>query len=332
MQSIPSSAPSTAIRLGVIMDPINTLYIAKDSTFAMMLAAQRRGWRILTLQPSDLRWQAGRVWARLREIAVQDDPTRWWTPLDEIDVPLATLDLVLMRKDPPVDRAYLNATQLLTLAEAEGLLVVNRPQALRDLNEKLAIAAFPDLAPATLVTCHVQDVRAFLEEHREGVLKPLDGMGGRGVFRTHAGDPNLAVIVETLTHNGTRPLMAQRYLARIREGDKRILLVDGEPVPYALARIPCGDDHRGNLAAGGRGEARPLSPQDHMIAARVGPWLRDQGVWFAGLDVIGDHLTEINVTSPTCIRELDKAFGLDIAGQLLDCLAARLSIPPTHKR
>lgn len=319
---------STALRLGVIMDPIDTIHIAKDSSFAMMLAAQRRGWRIMYLQPGDLRWQNGRVWARYCEIRVQDDPTGWWTVRDKADVPLTTLDMVLMRKDPPVDQEYLYTTHLLALAEAEGLLVVNRPQALRDLNEKLAIAAFPDLAPATLVTRTLEDVRTFLEEHREGVLKPLDGMGGQGVFRVRAGDPNLTVIVETLTRQGRRWLMAQRYLPAIREGDKRILVIDGEPVPYALARIPRGDDHRGNLAAGGHGEARPLGPRDRQIAERVGPWLRERGVWFAGIDVIGDSLTEINVTSPTCIRELDKAFGLDIAGQLLDRLAARLSSPP----
>jgi glutathione synthase len=230
-----------------------------------------------------------------------------------------------MRKDPPVDMEYIHATQLLELAERRGTLVVNRPAALRDLNEKLSIALFPECCVPTLVTRDGDELRAFVSEQVDAILKPLDAMGGSSVFRLRDGDPNTNVVVETLTALGQRYAMAQRYIPEIRDGDKRILLVDGEPVPYALARIPMAGETRGNLAAGGTGKGVALSDRDRWIAQRVGPVLRERGVMFAGIDVIGAYLTEVNITSPTCIRELDAQFGLDIAGQLLDRIAARLA-------
>ena len=225
-----------------------------------------------------------------------------------------------MRTDPPVDADYLHDTQILGLAQRAGAVVVNDPQRLRDMNEKLAALEFPQCCPPTLVSREAGALKAFVAEHGEAVLKPLDGMGGRSIFRTRHGDPNLNVILETLTGNGRHLAMAQRYLPEIAQGDKRILLVDGVPVDYCLARIPQGDEFRGNLAAGGRGEGRPLSERDRWIAAQVGPEMQRRGMLFVGLDVIGDYLTEVNVTSPTCIRELDTQFGLNIAGQLFDAI------------
>jgi len=230
---------------------------------------------------------------------------------------------VLMRTDPPVDADYLHDTHILSLAQSEGVLVVNDPQGLRDLNEKLAALLFPQCCPPTLISRNAAELRAFVAEQGHCVLKPLDGMGGRSIFQARAGDANLNVILETLTENGQHLALAQRYLPEIRDGDKRILLVDGEPMPYCLARIPQGDEFRGNLAAGGRGEGRPLSERDRWIAAQVGPELKRRGMMFVGLDVIGDYLTEVNVTSPTCVRELDHEFGLNIAATLFDAIEAR---------
>ena len=230
-----------------------------------------------------------------------------------------------MRKDPPFDNEFLYCTQLLEQAEREGLLVVNRPQSLRDCNEKLFATQFPHCTPPTLVSRRVDILREFATEQRDIILKPLDGMGGSSIFHHRAGDPNLSVILETLTGHGSRQIMAQRYLPAIKDGDKRILMIDGEPVPYCLARIPAHGETRGNLAAGGRGEARPLTERDRWIAAQVGPTLREKGLLFVGLDVIGEQLTEINVTSPTCIREIDATFNTDIAGQLMDCIAGKLA-------
>jgi glutathione synthase len=306
------------ISLGVVMDPIETITIKKDSTFAMMLEAQTRGWQLWYLELGDLFLRDGLSHARQRRVEVMDDPACWYRVLEEREAPLSSLDAVLMRKDPPFDMEYVYATYLLEQAERQGTLVVNRPAALRDANEKLFTAWFPQCCPPTLVTREHQRILAFLEEQREIALKPLGGMGGTSVFRLACEDLNTNVIIETLTDHGGRYVMAQRFLPEIQDGDKRILMVDGEPIPYALARIPKKGEFRGNLAAGGSGRGIPLSERDRWIADQIGAELRRRGILFAGLDVIGDYLTEINVTSPTCIRELDTQFGLNISGQLLD--------------
>lgn len=313
------------VRLGIVMDPIGSIKIAKDSSFAMLLAAQARGWSLTYLELGDLFLRDGQAYGEGRPLRVRDD-ARGWFELGERHVePLAALDVVLMRKDPPFDLEYLYATQLLDLAERAGVLVVNRPASLRDCNEKLFAAWFPQCCPPTLVTRRVERLRGFLDEHGEVVLKPLHAMGGASVFLVRRGDPNTQVIFETMTDHGRRQTMAQRYIPEISAGDKRVLLVDGEPVPYALARIPAPGETRGNLAAGGRGEGVPLADRDRWICSEVGPELRRRGLLFVGLDVIGDYLTEVNVTSPTCIRELDALYGLDIAGDFMDCLARRLA-------
>ncbi len=310
--------------IAILMDPIESIKIAKDSSFAMLLAAQRRGWRIHYLTLHDLSLRGQRVWGRSRELQVIDNPAGWFRFTGEARRPLDELDLILIRKDPPFDTEYLYATLLLEQAQRQGTLVVNAPRALRDGNEKLLALDFPACCPPSLVTRTQADIRAFLAEQGDLILKPLGGMGGHGIFRVRRDDPNLAVIVETLTTNETRYCLAQRFIPEIADGDKRILLVAGEAVPYALARIPRPGETRGNLAAGGRGEGRPLTPRDRWLAAQVGPELTRRGIYFAGLDVIGDWLTEINITSPTCIRELDAQFGLDIAGDLLDKLEEKL--------
>ncbi len=306
----------------VVMDPIASIKPAKDSTFAMLLEAQRRGHRLHYALPGSLAVADGIAQATVASLEVRDSKTDWFSIGPSAVRPFATGDLVLMRKDPPVDADYLHDTQILGLAHRQGARVVNDPQGLRDLNEKLAALLFPQCCPPTLVSRDAAALKAFVNAHGEAVLKPLDGMGGRSIFRAHAGDQNLNVILETLTGGGAHLAMAQRYLPEIAQGDKRILLVDGEPVDYSLARIPQGDEFRGNLAAGGRGEGRPLSERDRWIAAQVGPEMKRRGMRFVGLDVIGDWLTEVNVTSPTCIRELDAQFGLNIAGRLFDALEA----------
>lgn len=315
------------VKLGVLMDPIGSIKYEKDSTLAMLLAAQARGWELHYLEQADLTLRDGTAHARRRRLNVAPDPQRWFEFGAESEGPLAALDVVLMRKDPPFDMQYVYTTYLLERAEAAGVLVVNKPQSLRDCNEKLFTAWFPRCTPPTLVTRAAAPLRDFLAEQGDIVLKPLGGMGGESVFRLRRGDPNVNVVIETLTRDETEYAMAQRYLPEIAEGDKRILLVDGEPIPYALARVPAPGETRGNLAAGGRGVGVPLTERDRWICAQVGPVLREKGLLFAGLDVIGEFLTEINVTSPTCIRELDKLYGLDIAGRLLDAIAARLRNP-----
>ena len=307
------------------MDPIAAIKPWKDTTLAMMLEAQRRGHRVLYLELADLYLRDGVCRARVREVEVEDSRDAWYRLGTERDGALHELaDVVLMRKDPPFDTEYVYATYLLERAALAGALVVNAPDALRDVNEKAYTAWFPQCCAPTLVTRDIARLRAFVAEHREAVLKPLSGMGGASIFRVAAGDPNLSVIAETLTADGTQFAMAQRFIPEISAGDKRILLVDGTPVPYALARIPAAGESRGNLAAGGRGEGVPLSARDRWICDQVGPSLRAKGLLFVGLDVIGDFLTEINVTSPTCARELDAAFGLNIAGLLFDAIEARL--------
>jgi len=307
----------------VVMDPIGSIKIAKDSTFAMLLEGQRRGHRLLYVMPGGLWVRDGRAGATVAPLVVRDtygDHYELGTPSQ---IELGPGHVVLMRKDPPVDTDYLNDTQVLGLAQRAGALVVNDPQGLRDLNEKLGSLEFPELCPPSLVSRDPKALKAFVAEHEDCVVKPLDGMGGRSIFRAHAGEPNVNVILETITQGGRHLAIAQRFVPEIAQGDKRILLVDGVPVDYCLARIPQGDEFRGNLAAGGRGEGRPLSARDREIAARVGPEMRRRGMVFVGLDVIGDWLTEVNVTSPTCIRELDSQFGLNIAGTLFDAIEAR---------
>jgi glutathione synthase len=311
--------PST---LAVLMDPIEAIRVKKDSTFAMLLEAQRRGWTLLYMTQGDLALHGGEPYARLTPLSVQDDPDDWFRLGDAGWRDLRTVDLILARKDPPVDAQFVYDTMVLELAQQGGARVVNDPRSLRDANEKLFALQFPDCIAPTLVARAAGELKRFAAEHGQVVLKPLDGMGGRGIFRSHHGDPNLNVMLETLTDNGRQLAIAQKFIPQIDAGDKRILLIDGEPVPYALARIPQGDEFRGNLAAGGKGVGVPLSERDRWIAARVAPELRRRGLVFVGLDVIGDYLTEINITSPTCIRELDAQFGLNIAGQLFDRLEA----------
>lgn len=314
-----------SVRLGIVMDPIAHITFKKDSSLAMLLAAQARGWSLFYMEQHDLYLRDGQARARIRPLKVFHDPKHWYHLDDQEDLALHELDVVLMRKDPPFDNEFLYCTHLLEQAERQGLLVVNRPHSLRDCNEKLFATQFPQCTPPTLVSRRVDILREFAAEQRDIILKPLDGMGGSSIFHHRHGDPNLSVILETLTGHGSRQIMAQRYLPAIKDGDKRILMIDGEPVPYCLARIPAQGETRGNLAAGGRGEARPLTERDRWIASQVGPTLRDLGLLFVGLDVIGEHLTEINVTSPTCIREIDAAFGTDIAGQLMDAIAGKLA-------
>ena len=314
-----------AVDLGVVMDPIGSIKVRKDSTFAMLLAAQRRGWHLWYMEQQDLVADGDRTLGRMRRIALRDDSRDWYRFGESRTLPLDQLAAVLMRKDPPFDMEYVYTTYLLEQVERRGCLVVNRPSSLRDANEKLFTLQFPQCCPPTLVGRSIQPLRDFLVLHGDIILKPLGSMGGHSVFRLRTDDPNLNVILETLTANGRQFTMAQQYIPEITEGDKRILMVDGEPVPYALARLPAPGETRGNLAVGGRGEGRALTERDRWIAAQIGPELRRRGILFAGLDVIGDYLTEINITSPTCIRELDAQYGLDIGGALMDVIAGKLS-------
>ncbi|MAB99694.1 MAG: glutathione synthase [Pseudomonadaceae bacterium] len=313
------------VRLGIVMDPIAQISFKKDSSLAMLLAAESRGWSLFYMEQKDLYQAKGQARARLRSLQVFNDPEHWFELGEEQDLPLADLNVILMRKDPPFDNEFLYTTYLLEQAEADGVLVVNRPQSLRDCNEKIFATQFPQLTPPTIVSRRADILREFAKEQRDIILKPLDGMGGSMIFRHREGDPNLSVILETLTAHGTQQIMAQGYIPQILDGDKRILMIDGEPVPYCLARIPAQGETRGNLAAGGRGEARPLSERDREIALAIGPTLREKGLLFVGLDVIGDYLTEINVTSPTCIREIDAAYNTGIADHLMDVIAKKLN-------
>jgi glutathione synthase len=312
-------------RLGVVMDPISSIKPVKDSTLAMLLEAQARDWDVRYMEQSDLWVRDGHLRARTRGLTVRDDVTDWFDLGEATPEPLADLDVILMRKDPPFDMEYIYTTYLLERAEDAGCLVVNRSGSLRDVSEKAYTMWFADCCPPTLITRSMEEIRRFLTELGSIVVKPLDGMGGRSIFVIHAGDPNSNVIIETITEAGTRFAMAQQYIREIADGgDKRILLIDGQPYPHALARIPAAGDNRGNLAAGARAEGRELTEKDRWICERVGPVLREKGIIFAGLDVIGDYLTEINVTSPTGIRELQGFFGDNIAGLLFDAIEARL--------
>ncbi|BBL73488.1 glutathione synthase [Methylomagnum ishizawai] len=307
-----------SIKLGIVMDPIGKIKIHKDTSFALLLEAQARGYELYYMELNDLYLRDGRTHARMRSLRVQRNELSWFSLGDGEDLPLDRLDVVLMRKDPPFDQEYIYATYLLECAESRGVYVVNKPRSLRDANEKLFTAWFSHCCAPTLVAREAGKFREFLREQKEIVLKPLDGMGGASIFRVAENDPNLSVILETMTRHNTRYAMAQRYLPAIVDGDKRILVVNGEAVPYALARIPAQGESRGNLAAGGRAEGRELTARDRWIVEQVGPTLKERGLVFVGLDVIGDYLTEVNVTSPTCVQELDKFFNLNISAKLMD--------------
>lgn len=313
------------IVIGVIMDPIEKINIIKDSTWAMILAAQNRGWQVRYMQQSDLYASNGKVYAESRIVKLLPGQEPWLELSPATSRELSECHAILMRKDPPFDLEYVYTTYKLELVEKQGTLIVNKPQSLRDCNEKFFTTWFPQCAPPTLVSRSAELLRQFIRDHGDCIFKPLDGMGGASVFRVKSDDPNKGVIIETLTRDGTTSVMAQTFIPEISKGDKRILMVDGKAVPYALARIPKAGETRGNLAVGGTGKGIALSERDVWISEQVAPVLKEKGILFAGLDVIGDYLTEINVTSPTCIRELDKQFGLDIAGDLMDAIELRLS-------
>ncbi|WP_208951579.1 glutathione synthase [Rahnella sp. ChDrAdgB13] len=313
------------IKLGIVMDPISSINIKKDTSFAMLLEAQSRGYELHYMEMNSLYLRGGEGRATTRKLSVKQDYDGWYEFGTEQDIALQELDVILMRKDPPFDTEFIYATYILERAEEKGTLIVNKPQSLRDCNEKLFTAWFPELTPDTLVTRNAAQLKAFHKEHTDVILKPLDGMGGASIFRLKPEDANVSVVIETLTEHGSRFCMAQNYLPAIKDGDKRVLVVDGEPVPYCLARIPAQGETRGNLAAGGRGEARPLSESDWAIARTVAPILKQKGLIFVGLDIIGDRLTEINVTSPTCAREIEAAFPISITGMLMDAIEKRLA-------
>jgi glutathione synthase len=311
------------MKLAFVLDPLDDIKTYKDSSYAMMQAAARRGHELFVLHQEDILCRDGAVRGRAAAIRLTEDKTAWYALEDRREAPLAAFDALLMRKDPPFDMEYVYSTYLLELAEGQGARVINRPRALRDYNEKFSITRFVSLTVPTLVTRLESELRAFLEAQADVVLKPLDGMGGASVFRLQRQDPNIGVVIETLTHYGRRTIMAQRYIPDIVDGDKRILLIDGEPVPYALARIPKAGETRGNLAAGARGVVRELSARDRQIAQTVGPVLAREGMLLVGLDVIGDYLTEINVTSPTGMREIMDQSGFDVAGMMIDAVERR---------
>jgi len=321
-------------KIAVVMDPLASLALKKDSTLAIIRACQLREVEVFYLGQEDIHLWDNQVCAMLRSLRLRDDfcadldpeiAGEYWYQLgDETRVPLTEMDAIMMRKDPPFDMEYIYSTYLLERTEEQGVLVVNKPQSLRDCNEKFFATAFPECGPDLVVSRRHDVLKEFHAIHKNVVFKKLDGMGGASIFRVMENDPNLSVVLETLTNNGQEQIMGQIYLPEIVDGDKRILLIDGEPVPYALARIPSAGETRGNLAAGGRGEGRELTPRDRWIAEQVGPELRQRGLMFVGIDVIGDYLTEINITCPTCIRELDAQFSLDIAGNLVETVLAKL--------
>ena len=311
--------------LGVIMDPIQLISFKKDSSLAILLAAQKEGFELFYMTQQDLFLENGEPRAKLTPLRVFDNPNQWFELGESRDAALEEMDVLLMRKDPPFDSEFIYSTYILEAAEQRGSLVVNKPQSLRDCNEKVFATQFPQCTPPLLVSRDQERLKMFLAEHGDVVYKPLDGMGGTSIFRVSEGDQNLNVILETLTKYGQQTIMAQKYLPEITLGDKRILVVDGKVIPFCLARIPTGSDFRGNLAAGGRGVVQPLSERDQWIAQQVAPTLKERGLIFVGLDVIGDYLTEINVTSPTCIREIDNAENTQIGDQLIAAIQVRLA-------
>ncbi|MEI6894879.1 MAG: glutathione synthase [Colwellia sp.] len=311
---------SKVIKLGIVMDPISQVKVAKDSSMAMMLEAQKRGYELYYMEMKDLYLEQGQCRATTHRVKVFDDSKHWYELSAPADIAVSELDAVLMRKDPPFDTEFIYATYMLERAEVEGTLIVNRPQSLRDCNEKLFTAWFSKFTPKTLVTRSSDKIREFHKNQKDVIIKPLDGMGGASIFRIKENDVNVGVIIETLTNHGEQYAMVQEYMPQIVDGDKRILIVNGEPMPYCLARIPAQGETRGNLAAGGRGVAQPLSVTDKAIADAIAPELKKRGLYFVGLDVIGDKITEINVTSPTCIREIEAAYPINISGKLMDAI------------
>lgn len=308
-------------KIGVVMDPLASINPRKDSTLAMMLAAQARGWEIYEIGQAGLYIQDGEVFTHRSHVKVFDDEQHWYEVIDSEFLPISDLDVVLMRKDPPFNMEFAYSTYLLEMAEMAGTPVLNRPGSIRDCNEKLFALQFPQCCPPHLVSRDPSLLRNFYNTHQNVIYKPLDGMGGTSIFHVNPDGSNLSVIIETLTDQGRQQTMAQKYIPEIKDGDTRILMINGEPIPYGLARVPAAGESRGNLAAGGRGIGRELTERDLWICEQVAPALKEKGLYFVGIDVIGDFLTEINVTCPTCIRELDKAFGLDIAGDYINFIA-----------
>ena len=310
--------------LGVVMDPIAAINYGKDTTLRLLLAAQQQGYKLFYMQQQHLFLDNGTPFTEAYPLQVFDDPQQWFQLGQSSTVPLQSLDVILMRKDPPFDSEYIYSTYILEAAERLGTLIVNKPQSLRDCNEKVFATQFPQCTPPLLVTRNQKHLKKFLITYKDVVFKPLDGMGGTSIFRVKEGDQNLNVILETLTQNGQQSIMAQQYLPEISKGDKRIIVVDGEVIPYCLARMPSADDFRGNLAAGGKGIVQPISERDLWIAQQVAPTLKELGLIFVGLDIIGDYLTEINVTSPTCIKEIDSTQNTGIADKLITAISERL--------
>ena len=320
-----------AIQLGIVMDDINSIKTVKDSSFAMMIAAQKRGWVIHYMQQHNLYASEESAYADTQQIRVTDSPTNWYEVVEKSTIELKNLDVIFMRKDPPFDIEYITTTYLLDMAHQAGTLIMNRPSSLRDYNEKMFITQFPQCCTPLLISRDSDKLRSFVDEHNDVILKPLDGMGGKSIFRVSQQDPNLSVILETITQYDQKTVMAQCYIPEITQGDKRILLIDGTPVPYALARIPAEGETRGNLAAGAKAIGVALTDNDLRICEQLAPTLKENGILFAGIDVIGNYLTEINITSPTCIRELDTLYSLDIASQLLDRVESKLLENPLLK-
>jgi glutathione synthase len=313
------------LKLGVVMDPISFINVNKDTTLVLLLAAAERHWQLVYMEQGDLFLEQGVPKAVTRPLQVFNNPDQWFELGAPRTTDLAELDVILMRKDPPFDNEYLYSTYILEAAERLGVLVVNKPRSLRDCNEKIFATEFPHCCPPVLVSRHSRRLRDFHKQHQNVIYKPLDGMGGSGIFHCGPAGTNLGAIIETLTDNGRRSIMAQKYIPEIKDGDKRILVIDGEAVPYCLARVPAAGETRGNLAAGGKGRAQPLNERDRWIVAEVAPSLREKGLLFVGLDVIGDYLTEINVTSPTCAKEIDTAYDTRIGARLMDAIVAHRS-------
>jgi len=312
------------VKLAVVMDPIQSINFKKDTTLAMLNAAQKKGWQLFYIEQDGLYLEDGKAMAIMQDLSVEMNPQNFFTLGPESRQSLADVDVILMRKDPPFNREFIYSTYILEQAEREGVLVVNKPQALRDFNEKVSATLFPQCCTPVLVSRKKELLQDFYKAQKDVIFKPLDGMGGTGIFRIKPGDPNISVIIETLTEYGTRQIMAQTFIPEISSGDKRILMIDGKSVGFALARLPAANETRGNLAAGGTAKGVELSDRDRWICDQVGPMLKENGLLFVGLDVIGDYLTEVNVTSPTCIRELDEIFNLDIAGDLMNCIEQKL--------
>lgn len=313
-----------SIKVGIVMDPIENISFHKDTSLALMFAAQEKGCELYYMEQQDLSIQNGQAFGRMAKTTVAMNPNDWFSKEEAIDRPLSDLHLILMRKDPPFDSEFIYSSYILERAAKAGVLIANNPQSLRDCNEKVFATEFAELMSPTTVTRRADLLKAFHAEHGDVIFKPLDGMGGSSIFRLKKDDPNVSVIIETLTNHGQQQIMAQRFIPEITSGDKRILMIDGEAVPFTLARIPADGETRGNLAAGGSGVTMPLSAKEKAIADKIGPILKEKGLYFVGLDVIGDYITEINVTSPTCVREISRDSGIDIASQLIDCLLQKV--------